>query len=328
MLLLLGLCACHRDSAPLRVALGVPESLARSFLHEFSSAEGITVNAQATERGPCTDCDVVWSSDLNSATAGGLAPLPGGDYGRPPSMVDPQQRWVAASAVARAIVFDPSKVSDDEAPTKITDLARPDIARRLVLADPRRGDAAWQAAALFSALGERRALEFYRAVVSNGAQVVADEEAVIAALNSGDRTIALTNSDRAFAAQGEKRTLVVSIVDQEEGGIGAFLVPAIVAITEHGAANPSSRTLVEFLLSPPVTRRIALTADAILVLSDPAEGPAGALSIRNLKVMPVSYSDLAARLDTVRSALAPVLGGAVPASAPVGRERGRPARSL
>src|SRR5262245_66626674 len=88
-LLLLALSACHRDSAPLRVALGVPESLARSFLHEFSSAEGLTVNAQATDRGPCTECDVVWSNDLSSATAPGLAPLPGGDYGPPPSVDDP-----------------------------------------------------------------------------------------------------------------------------------------------------------------------------------------------------------------------------------------------
>jgi ABC-type Fe3+ transport system substrate-binding protein len=306
--MLLTLAACTREAPPLRIALGVPEMLARSFLNEFGSAEDAAISPQyATARGACVDCDVVWSADLSAALALPLSQLPGGDYGRSPSMVDPERRWVAASAVTRVIVFDPAQVSDEAAPTKTAELARPDIARRLVLADPRHGDASWHAAALFAALGERRALELYREVVANGALVVADEEAVIAALLAGGRPIALSNSDRAFAAQGKLRTLVISVVDQEEGGAGAFLLPAVVGITERGATHPASRALVEFLLSPPVTRRIALTADAILVLNDPGEVPAGLLSIRSLKVMPVSYSELAAQVPAVRTSLDGVL---------------------
>jgi ABC-type Fe3+ transport system substrate-binding protein len=304
LLLMLPVSACTREVPPLRVALGVPELLARSFLNEFGTAEGVAVTIEsATVRGACADCDVVWSADLSSALALPLTALPAGNYGRPSSMVGAEHRWVAASAVARVIIFDPNQVSDDAAPTRITELARQDIASRLVLADPRRGDAAWQAAALFGALGEHRALELYRGLVAHGALIAADEDAVIAALLDGTRQMALTNSDRAFAAQGKERTLVISVVDQDEGGVGAFLSPAVAGITERGAAHPSSRALVEFLLSPPVTRRIALTADAILVLDDPAETPAGLLSISKLKVMPVSYGQLAAQLAAVRAAL-------------------------
>ena len=239
-------------------------------------------------------------------------------------MVDPQHRWVATSAVARVIAFDPERVNDAEAPNTIADLARPDVARRLVLADPTRGAAAWHAAALFALLGDARALEFYRGLVLNGARLVADEDAVIAALLSGERPIALTDSDRAFAAQSQRATLVISVPDQNADGAGALLLPTVVAIMQHGAANRSGRALVDFLLSEPVTRRIALTSEAILVLEDEGGMPSAPIGIRALRVMPVSYPDLATRLPAVRQALAGALSPVVaPASVPAGGPKGR-----
>lgn len=304
LLVVLGVAACQREPARVRIALGVPDVIARSLLREFGQAADVEVEAQPpTARGPCADCDVVWSSDPDASAGLDLAPLPGGDYGRPPSMVGPEHRWIAASAVARVLVYDPARVSEDEAPITVMDLARPAAARRLVMADPARGDASWYAAALFGALGEPRARALYRDMVANGARVVDDEDAVVNALTAGERPIALTDSDRAFAAQGKQPTLVISVPDQEAGGLGAFLIPAVVGITLRGTHNSASLALVEFLLSAPVARRIAMTADSILVLNDPAEIPAGPLSILRLQVMPVSYPALAARLSAVRDAL-------------------------
>jgi ABC-type Fe3+ transport system substrate-binding protein len=127
---------------------------------------------------------------------------------------------------------------------------------------------------------------------------------VIAALLAGERAIALTNSDRAFAAQGKQPTLVVSVPDQAEGGLGALLIPAVIGITQRGIDRPACHRLVEFLLAPSAARRISLTDDSILVLSDPGEVPAGLLSILKLRVMPVVYAALAARLPGLASALA------------------------
>jgi ABC-type Fe3+ transport system substrate-binding protein len=163
---------------------------------------------------------------------------------------------------------------------------------------------------LFGALGESRARDLYRAVVANGARVVVDDDAVVNALIAGERPIALTDSNRAFAAQAEQPTLVISVPDQDEGGMGAFLMPAVIGITERGTRNPAGQALVEFLLSAPVARRIAMTADSILVLSDPTEVAAGPLSTLDLRVMPVSYADLAVRLPAVRAALRAVASGA------------------
>jgi iron(III) transport system substrate-binding protein len=299
--LLLAVAACTRQE-PVRVAVGVSDAVARPLLSEFGDQRSVPVDAR------CTDCDVLWSADLDTAMAlqagGSFATLPGGDYGRPASMVDPDHRWVASSAVARVIVYDPDRVREADAPAKVVDLARPEVARQLILADPTRGNAAWHAAALFAALGEPRARELYRAVLGGGAQVVRDEDAVIAALLAGERPIALTDSDRAFAAQEKQPTLVVLLPDQDTDGNGVLLLPAVVALTRRGAANPSSRALLDFLLSAPVARRMAMTTDTLFVLNDPAEVPAGILGIHALRVMPVSYADLAARLPAVRGALA------------------------
>ena len=298
--------ACTREPARVAVAVGVSDGLARPLLHEFATDQGVAVD---TRRADDAAADLVWDRTPETvqqlAARGAAGTLPGTDgYGRPPSMVDPERHWIATSAVARAFVYDPARVADADAPTAMLDLSRPAIARQLVLADPAHGDAAWHAAALFAVLGEARALELYRGVLGNGAQVVGDEDAVVAALLAGKRPIALTDSDRAFSAQEQQPTLVISFPDQRPDGSGVFLLPAVLGITRQGAANPLSRALLDFLLSAPVTRRMALTANAILVLTDPGEVPAGLLGISTLRVMPVSYADLAARLPAVRAALA------------------------
>jgi iron(III) transport system substrate-binding protein len=297
--------ACTQEPARLSVALGMPDSVARPLLNELAGDKKIAIDVR---RAGDDAADLLWERDpevvLQLAARGGLATLPGhGDYGRSPSMIDPARRWVATSAVARALVYDPSRIADADAPTRLQQLTQPETASQLVLADPTRGAASWQAAALFAVLGETRALEFYRDVRARGAQTVADEDAVIAALLAGQRPLALTDSDRALAAQERQPNLVVTIPDQDADGIGALVLPAVVAVSAHGAANPSVSALLDVLLAAPATRRIALTTNSLLVLEDPAELPPGLLSIRGLHLMPVSYADLAARLPAVRATL-------------------------
>jgi len=300
------------------VALDVPDAVARPLLHEFAADKGIEVVTRAADG---VDADVLWMRDpepaLRAAARHELAPLPGGDYSRPAAMVDPARHWIAVSAIARVLVYDPARMNDRDVPSHVLELSRPDVARRLILADPTRGAGAWHAAALIGAVGEARVLEFYRALLANGAAVVADEDAVVAALTSGERAIALTDSDRALAAQERQRDLVISFPDQD--GAGAFVLPAVVSVTSRGAAQATTGPLLEYLLSPPMARRMALTANAILVLDDAAEEPAGMLGIGRLHTMPVSYTELAAGLAATRAALSPVVGRGSPVTAGAAR---------
>ena len=281
------------------------DGAARPLLHEFSGNSGTVVD---TRRADDVDVDVLWERDpevvLQLAARGALSVLPGADtYGRPASMIDPRRQWIATSVAARSLLYDPARIAEADVPTRIRQLSSPEVGRQLVLADPTHGAAAWHAAALFSALGDAQAQALYQALVTNGALVVDDEDTVLAAVIDGRRPLALIDSDRAFAAQESRPQLVTVLPDQDADGLGAFLLPSVVAVTARGAANPASHALLDFLLSAPITRRLALTTNAILPLTDPAEVPAGLLSIRTLRVMPVSYADLAARLPAVRQAL-------------------------
>ena len=302
LVLSLLLVACARDPVPIKVAADVGETLSRPLLREFAERDHAAI-----DRTRDADAEVLWAADpervLQRAAAGELATLPAAALGeRRPPLVDPQHRWAATAAVGRVIVYDPSRLTDAEVPVRVRDLARPEWARHLVLADPTRGTGLWQAAALCARLGDDAGLAFFRALRGGGARVVADEDAVVAALRPGEHPLALTDSTRAYAAQSAVPRLVITIPDQGEGDSGVFVLPSVVAITTRGAANPVAGALVEFLLATPQAFRIALDTNAFVVGSAGAVPP-GLLSVAAMKLMPVDYAALGARRPAVRAAL-------------------------
>lgn len=286
----------------MQVSVGVESTLARPLLHEFAEQEQATIDQTRAE-----GAEVIWDRDpeqvLRDAAAGELAPLSEAiAAARKPPLVDPERRWAAASAVGRVIVYDPDRLNDDASPTHILDLARPENARQLVLADPTRGSALWHATALFARLGDGEGLAFFRALRNGGARVVADEAAVMAALTAGEQPLALLDSDRAYLAQAALPRLVITIPDQGDGNSGVFVLPSVVAVTTRGAGNAKASGLAEFLLAAPQAFRIALGSNAFVVAAD-GKAPPSLLNVDQMKLMSVVYGDLVNKLPAVRSAL-------------------------
>jgi ABC-type Fe3+ transport system substrate-binding protein len=301
VLLLVLVGACTR-TVPVQVAADVDDSLARSLLNEFAEHQRATIDRTRAE-----GAEVLWANDpenvLQLAAAGELAPLPEAAVGdRKPPLVDPERRWAAAAAIGRVIVYDPERVPDDASPTHVLDLAKPELARQLVLADPTRGAAVWHAAALCARLGDDKGLAFFRALRDGGARIVADEDAVVAALTGGEQPLALIDSDRAYAAQAALPRLVITIPDQGDGGTGVFVLPSVVAITKRGVASTRAVELAEFLLAASQAFRIALTTNAFVISAD-GKAPPSLLNVAQMKLMPVSYGELVKKLAPTRAAL-------------------------
>lgn len=302
LLLPLLLVACTR-TLPVSVDAAVDPALARSLLNEFAAH-----HHAAIDRTRSAAAEVLWATDpedvLRRAAAGELAALPEGAGGtRQAPLLDPRHRWAAVAAIGRVIVYDPERLPDDTSPTRVLDLARPELARQLVLAEPARGGAAlWHAAALCARLGEADGLRFFRALRAGGARVVADEDAVVAALTAGEQPLALLDSDRAYLAQAARPGLVITIPDQDDGGTGVFVLPSVVAITTRGAANARAAALAEFLLAAPQAFRIALTSNAFVVAAS-GTAPPSLLNVGQMKLMPVVYGDLVGTLTATRAAL-------------------------
>ena len=302
--LVLVLAGCTHEATPppaVRVTTDLGASLARPLLNEFAAAHELAIDQTRVDQAA-----VLWQRDpetvLRLAADGALAPLPAAVVGeRPPLLVDRQRRWAASAAVARVLISDPQQLADAEAPTRVLDLARPGMAARLVLADPTTGTALWHAAALCGRLGMEPCTAFFAALRSGGAQVVADEEAVVAALAAGIRPLALIDSDRAYAAQAAVPRLMITIPDQEPDGSGAFVLPWPVGLRAAAAGDRHAAALASYLLEPAQAYRIALAANALEVAG--AETPAGMLKAEALKLMDVSYDDLLDRLPAVRAAV-------------------------
>ena len=288
----------------MNLASDVAESVARPLLRDGLAAQQATI-----VRTKVADADLLWDGDpqrvLALAAAGDLEPLPETQTAdRPASLVDPRRRWAATDAVARVLVYDPERIPEASAPTRVAGLADVAQARQLVLADPARGTATWHAAALFDRLGDAAAAAFFARLRAGGAMLVADDDAVVAALVAGQRPLALLDSDHAAAAQAQAVRLVIVVPDQGADGSGAFVLPSVVAVTRRGAATPSALALAQYLLAPPQAFRMALARNTLVVAPD-AAAPPGLLNVSALRLMPVDYAALAARLPAVRTALAP-----------------------
>jgi len=299
--LLLLVAACNR-SVPVQIAGDVDDALARPLLNEFAENRKATI-----DRVRAADAEVLWASDpqdvLERAAAGELAPLSPAVLGeRKPPLVDPEHHWVAVAAIGRVIVYDPERLPDDTSPTHVLDLARPEFARQLVMADPTHGTGLWHAAALSAKLGDEAGLGLFRYLRANGARVVASEDAVVTALTAGEQPLALIDSDRAYAAQAALPRLVITIPDQGDEGMGVFVLPSVVAITPRGARNARAVELAEFLLAPPQAFRIALTTNAFVISAD-GKAPPSLLNVDRMKLMAISYGELVKKLAAIRAAL-------------------------
>ncbi len=297
------LAACAREPTPVNLATDIAESVARPLLRDGLVAQQATI-----VRTKVADADLLWDSDpqrvLALAAAGELAPLPETEAAdRPASLVDARRRWAATDAVARVLVYDPERIAEASAPTRVAALADAAQARQLVLADPARGAAAWHAAALFDRLGDEAGAAFFAQLRTGGALLVADDDAVVTALVAGQRPLALLASDRAAAAQAQAARLIIVVPDQDAAGSGAFVLPSVAAVTRRGAANPSALALAQHLLAPPQAFRMALARNTLVVAPD-AAAPPGLLNVSALRLMPVDYAALAVRLPAVRTALA------------------------
>ncbi len=312
LLCLAAMAGCSREPPVLTLALGVDAEPVGPIVKGFSSQTGITVEiVPVPAQGTAVDFDVLWDRDVHAgfrlAALGQLARIHSKHLReRPAALVDPDGYWAAVSGRARVLAYDPELVDPEQAPTRVLQLAEPDWARRLVLADPASGSAAWHAAALFAALGDDGAVDFYRTLKGRGARVVADEGAALAAVAAGERPLALVDSDAASRALDSGQRLSIVVPDQD--GMGAVLLPTFLFITARGAQGEAGTRLVDHLLSPAVALLLAVLADHI-VLQLASEVPGGILSVRQLRTARMSYADLDRTMPDVQRALAAGLFG-------------------
>jgi iron(III) transport system substrate-binding protein len=255
--------------------------------------------------------DVYWSNEplrtLILQKNGVLARYrsPGADA-IPAGFKDPDAYWTGFSARCRVIIYNSGLVQEEEAPKSIFDLTDPKWKSQVVISDPRYGTMSFHAAALFGALGDERAIQFFQDLKRNEVTVAATSSEVRRLVETGEFAIGLTDTDDANLALISGSPVVVVYPDEQ--GFGTPFIPNVVSLIAGGPNPEQGKKLIDFLLSPEAEEMLAESAAVQMPLHPSVPLPANVRNLKTLNLLQVDYGAAADRLDHVMKVLQPILG--------------------
>ncbi len=213
---------------------------------------------------------------------------------------DPQQRWAGVGLRVRMLA-----VSENAGQIggSIQDLLDPRFKGKVALARPLMGTTAGHVSALYALWGQEQADSFFRKLKENGAIMVGGNSVVAEQVGNGNLLIGLTDNDDIISAQRAGGELWQIVPDQNGDAIGTLAVPTTVALIDRKDQSDSAKQLADFLLSDQTEQ---LLSDEHFVSGSTRSGPG------NLKVMKVSYAEIARQLRTAPQRAANILDGREP----------------
>ena len=317
----------ERAAAPQNVTVYVSTDrvFSEPILRTFEQRTGIRVRAvYDTEETKSTglanrllaereraQADVFWSNEpvrtLVLKDRGVLAPYHSPSAGDIPAIFkDPDGYWTAFSARVRVIAYNKTLVSDKDAPVSVLDLANPKWKDQVAIADPRFGSTSFHVAALYVALGDEKADDFFRRLKANGVKIVAGNSVVRDMVVRGEAKIGLTDTDDVNVAI--ENGAPIGMVMPDKRGMGVPMMPNLVSMIA-GAPHPQpARTMIDYLLSPDVEAMLARSAAVQIPLRSSVPGPASLPRIDTFTPMTLDYGKTAARVEDVTKRLQTILG--------------------
>lgn len=308
---LLTLAGCQRESPPDEVVVytALDRQFSEPILRRFTEETGIVVRAaydtestktvglveriRAEARRP--RCDVFWNNEimhtLRLKSEGLLQPVQPAQAAHYPAVYrDPEGYWFGFAARARVLLVNTEQVPADQMPRRVRDLADPRWRGRVGIAKPLFGTTATHVACLFAALGEQEAAALLDSFRDNGIRVVGGNKTCAEMVGRGELAFGLTDTDDAIAEVEAGRPVRIVFPDQEEGGLGALLLPNTVALLK-GAPHPDAgRRLIDFLLSPAVEAQLAVSPSAQIPLHAETTQPSRVASLPALRRMNVDFA--------------------------------------
>ena len=301
------LAACGADTAPqaaeptegdtLVIYSGRNEALVDPVLSKLEEAVGVPVEvryasssemaAQLLEEGDATEADIFFSQDAGAlgalAKADMLAPLDAAVTDLvPEDYRDAEGRWVATSARARVLAYDPAQVPDIDSITSIDQILEPPFTGKIGYAPTNASFHAF-VTALRVERGEDGAREWLEAFAEQQPAAYENNNAVLDAVDGGEVALGLINHYYWFqkvAELGEDAVDArIHVLDSDAPGA---LVNVAGAGVLAGTDNPeAAAAAIEFLLSEetqqyfadetaeyPVVEGVTSTVHDLVPLSD------------------------------------------------------------
>jgi iron(III) transport system substrate-binding protein len=255
--------------------------------------------------------DVFWSNEpvrtLVLKSRGVLAPYESpAANGIAATFKDREGYWTGFSARLRVIVYNTNKVKADDAPRSVVDLADPRWKGQVASADPRFGSTSFHVAALYAAVGDDRADDYFRRLKANDVKIVDGNSVVRDMVARGDVSVGLTDTDDVNVAIEAKQPVAMVLPDRD--GIGVPVMPNMVSLVAGAPHADEGKRLIDYLLSTEVERKLAESEAVQIPLHADVPGPKNIPPISSFKAMTLDYAKAATRVEDVTKRLAAILG--------------------
>jgi iron(III) transport system substrate-binding protein len=308
--------ACRAPAAPeVVVYTSVDDVFARPVAERFTQETGIRIkivsDAEETKSTGLLNrliaeknrpqADVFWSGDpvrteilkQRKVLAAYRSP---NAQGFPKLYSDPENFWTGFSARARVIIYNTKLVPEAKAPQSILDLANNiELRGRTCIANPLFGTTSMHVATLFVVFGDKAARAYLKGLTRNGIRMVSSNGEVKRRVSEGDCAVGITDSDDAYAAIKDNKS--VGVVFPDERGLGTLIVPNAAALIANGPNAEGGRRFIDYLLSPETERMLAESDAAQIPLRAGVKVPPHIRTLDKLHPMKVDYGKLAAKLD-------------------------------
>ena len=276
---------------------------------EETKSTGLANRLLAEKERP--QADVFWSNEpvrtLVLKSRGVLAPYQSAAAaGIADTFKDRDGYWTGFSARLRVIVYNTAKVADGDAPRSVFDLANPRWKGQVAIADPRFGSTSFHVAALYAAVGDERADDYFGRLKANDVKIVDGNSVVRDMVARGDVLVGLTDTDDVNVAIEAK--LPVAMILPDRDGIGVPVMPNMVSLVAGTPHADEGKRLIDYLLSAEVERRLAESDAVQIPLHSGVAGPKNMPPISSFKPMTLDYAKAATRFEDVTKRLALLLG--------------------
>ena len=249
--------------------------------------------------------DVYWANEPIRAEAlrqrGISAPYRSpGAQGIPDQYRDAEGHWTGFSARARVLIVNRSL---KEKPFSIRAYTDPRFNGKAVIANPLFGTTTAHMAALFTVWGDGNAKTFLDAMRENNVRISSSNGESADQVATGAFQFALADTDDVYSRQKQGRPVEAIYPDQDDGGLGCFIVPNAVLLIKGGPHPEEGKRLIDYLLSRETEKKLANSDAGQIPLHSGVETPPNVRRLETLKVMNVDYAVIAAKMQMIQPLL-------------------------
>ena len=298
-------------SGPITVYSGREEELVKPLFEMFTEETGIKVEvrygdsaelaATIAEEGDNSPADVFFAQDPGSlgAVDAELEELPEGILDRVDERYrDAEGHWVGTSGRTRVLVYNTDRLSEDELPSSVLDLTKPEWKNRVGIAPT---NASFQAfvTAMRLSQGDDATRAWLDGMKANGAKTYEKNLPIVEAVAAGEIDVGLVNHYYLALVKEEQPDAPVANHLFEPGDPGTLVSVAGAGVRASTDQQDDAEAFVQFLLSDDAQRFYVDEAeeneDPLVAGIDP---PKGLVPLDEIQGPDVELTAFGAELET------------------------------